>query len=389
MLPCSAIPLPLHPGPRRSRCAPGLLFHPVPNERAALKERTNRLETPENTAPGNGAEPHAAASTAQEAEGGRGAGNGTNGPPAAGEAPPPAPSRKFYSIIELTEMNPKQLLEAAAEFNVTDLTGASTKDDSIMRILQAQTEAQGNIFAQGILEIVEDGFGFLRRSNLLPSPQDVYVSSSQVRRIGLRTGDFVTGQTRPPKDSEKYFSLLRVEAVNGIDPELARRRPHFEDLTPIFPEEMFHLETANANLSQRLIDLVNPLGKGQRALIVSPPKAGKTTLLKDIANGIAGNHEDTHIMVVLVGERPEEVTDIRRSIKGEVFSSTFDEPTENHTRVAELALEPAKRLREGLRHCAILLDSITRLARAYNLAVPPSGRTLSGGLDPLPLYPPT
>ena len=318
-----------------------------------------------------------------------------NGAPAAAVAdapqrtqPEPQPTRKFYAITELLEMNPKQMLEAAKEFGVTDLAGATTKDDIIMRILQAQTEAQGNIFAQGILEIVEDGFGFLRRSNLLPSPQDVYVSSSQVRRIGLRTGDFVTGQTRPPKDSEKYFSLLRVEAVNGIDPELARRRPHFEDLTPIFPEEMFHLETDNANLSQRLIDLVNPLGKGQRALIVSPPKAGKTTLLKDIANGIAGNHEDTHIMVVLVGERPEEVTDIRRSIKGEVFSSTFDEPTENHTRVAELALERAKRLVEGGRDVAILLDSITRLARAYNLAVPPSGRTLSGGMDPVALYPP-
>src|SRR5258708_15322857 len=186
--------------------------------------------------------------------------HGTNGPSAAVEAPPPAPSRQIYSTIQLTEINPKQQREAAAEFNVTDLTGASTKDDSIMRILQAQTEAQGNIFAQGILEIVEDGFGFLRRSNLLPSPQDVYVSSSQVRRIGLRTGDFVTGQTRPPKDSEKYFSLLRVEAVNGIDPELARRRPHFEDLTPIFPEETFPLETAHPNLSHRLIDLRNPLG---------------------------------------------------------------------------------------------------------------------------------
>ena len=311
-----------------------------------------------------------------------------NGPSQAVEAPAPAPTRKYYAITELLEMKPPQMLEAAKEFGVTDLTGATTKDDIIMRILQAQTEAQGNIFAQGILEIVEDGFGFLRRSNLLPSPQDVYVSSSQVRRIGLRTGDFVTGQTRPPKDSEKYFSLLRVEAVNGIDPELARRRPHFEDLTPIFPEEMFHLETDNANLSQRLIDLVNPLGKGQRALIVSPPKAGKTTLLKDIANGIAGNHADTHIMVVLVGERPEEVTDIRRSIKGEVFSSTFDEPTENHTRVAELALERAKRLVEGGRDVAILLDSVTRLARAYNLAVPPSGRTLSGGMDPVALYPP-
>jgi transcription termination factor Rho len=216
----------------------------------------------------------------------------------------------------------------------------------------------------------------------------VYVGSSQVRRLGLRTGDFITGQTRPPKDNEKYFSLLRVEAVNGMDPEVAKRRPHFEDLTPVFPDEMFDLEIEGANLSQRLINLVNPLGLGQRALIVSPPKAGKTTLLKDIANGIAGNHPDTHIMVVLVGERPEEVTDIRRSIKGEVFSSTFDEPTENHTRVAELALERAKRLVEGGRDVAILLDSITRLARAYNLAVPPSGRTLSGGMDPVALYPP-
>ena len=304
------------------------------------------------------------------------------------EAPPAAPSRKYYTITELTEAKPKDLLAYAKEFGVTDITPGMNKQDVITRILQGQTEAQGNIFAQGILEIVEDGFGFLRRRSLLPSPDDVYVGSSQVRRLGLRTGDFITGQTRPPKDNEKYFSLLRVEAVNGMDPEVAKRRPHFEDLTPVFPDQMFDLEIEGANLSQRLINLVNPLGLGQRALIVSPPKAGKTTLLKDIANGIAGNHPDTHIMVVLVGERPEEVTDIRRSIKGEVFSSTFDEPTENHTRVAELALERAKRLVEGGRDVAILLDSITRLARAYNLAVPPSGRTLSGGMDPVALYPP-
>ena len=296
--------------------------------------------------------------------------------------------RKYYTITELNEAKPKDMLAIAKEFGVTDITPATAKPELITRILQAQTEAQGNIFAQGILEIVEDGFGFLRRRSLLPSPDDVYVGSSQVRRLGLRTGDYVTGQTRPPKDNEKYFSLLRVEAVNGVDPEVAKRRPNFEALTPVFPDEMFDLEIEGANLSQRLINLVNPLGFGQRALIVSPPKAGKTTLLKDIANGIAGNHPDVHIMVVLVGERPEEVTDIRRSIKGEVFSSTFDEPTENHTRVAELALERAKRLVEGGRHVAILLDSITRLARAYNLAVPPSGRTLSGGMDPVALYPP-
>ena len=313
--------------------------------------------------------------------------------PVAPQAPaaPPAPevqSRKYYTITELNEMKGKELLEVAKEFNVTDLAGVTQKQDVILRILQGQTEAQGNIFAQGIIEIVEDGFGFLRRRSLLPSPEDVYVSSSQVRRFGLRTGDFVTGQTRPPKDSEKYFSLLRVEAVNGIDPEVAKRRPHFENLTPVFPDEMFDLEIEGANLSQRLINLVNPLGKGQRALIVSPPKAGKTTILKDIANGITGNHPDAHMMVVLVGERPEEVTDIRRSIKGEVFASTFDEPTENHTRVAELALERAKRLVESGRDVVIMLDSITRLARAYNLAVPTSGKTLSGGMDPVALYPP-
>ncbi len=313
---------------------------------------------------------------------------------APGDAPreqPPrvdTPARKYYTITELSEMKGKQLMEAAREFGVTDLTGVTDKQEVMLRVLQAQTEAQGNIFAQGILEIVEDGFGFLRRRSLLPSAEDVYVSSSQVRRIGLRTGDFVTGQTRPPKDSEKYFSLLRVEAVNGVDPELARRRPHFENLVPVFPDEMFDLEIENANLSQRLINLINPLGKGQRALIVSPPKAGKTTLLKDIANGIIGNHPDAHVMVVLVGERPEEVTDFRRSVKAEVFASTFDEPTENHTRVAELALERAKRLVETGRDVAIVLDSITRLARAYNLAVPPSGRTLSGGMDPVALYPP-
>ena len=303
------------------------------------------------------------------------------------EAPPAAPSRKYYTITELNEKKQKELAEIAKEFNVEGAAGLG-QQDLITRILQAQTEAQGNIFAQGILEIVEDGFGFLRRRSLLPSPEDVYVGSSQVRRLGLRTGDFVTGQTRPPKDSEKYFSLLRVEAVNGIDPEQAKRRPVFENLVPVFPDEMFDLEVDSTNLSQRLINLVNPLGYGQRALIVSPPKAGKTQLLKDIANGISGNHSDVHIMVVLVGERPEEVTDIRRSIKGEVFSSTFDEPTENHTRVAELALERAKRLVETGRDVVILLDSITRLARAYNLAVPPSGRTLSGGMDPVALYPP-
>jgi transcription termination factor Rho len=324
-------------------------------------------------------------------------GPATNGPATNGgtatatatrrEAPPAQPSRKYYTITELNESKPKELVEIGKEFNVEGASGLG-QQDLITRILQAQTEAQGHIFAQGILEIVEDGFGFLRRRSLLPSPEDVYVGSSQVRRLGLRTGDFVTGATRPPKDSEKYFSLLRVEAVNGIDPEQAKRRPVFENMVPVFPDEMFDLEIDGANLSQRLINLVNPLGRGQRALIVSPPKAGKTTLLKDIANGVTGSHPEVHVMVVLVGERPEEVTDFRRSVKAEVFASNFDEPTENHTRVAELALERAKRLVETGRDVVILLDSITRLARAYNLAVPPSGRTLSGGMDPVALYPP-
>src|SRR5213595_166133 len=358
--------------------------------RRQTKERTHRLDNPEPTPLDTPTTKETPATNASN-------GPATNGPATNGgtatatatrrEGPPPAPSRKFYTITELNEKKQKELAEIAKEFNVEGAAGLG-QQDLITRILQAQTEVQGNIFAQGILEIVEDGFGFLRRRSLLPSPEDVYVGSSQVRRLGLRTGDFVTGATRPPKDSEKYFSLLRVEAVNGIDPEQAKRRPVFENMVPVFPDEMFDLEIDGANLSQRLINLVNPLGRGQRALIVSPPKAGKTTLLKDIANGVTGSHPEVHVMVVLVGERPEEVTDFRRSVKAEVFSSTFDEPTENHTRVAELALERAKRLVEGGRDVTILLDSITRLARAYNLEMPTSGRTLSGGIDPVALYPP-
>ena len=221
-----------------------------------------------------------------------------------------------------------------------------------------------------------------------PSPSDVYVSPSQIRRFALRTGDMVLGQVRTPKEGEKYFGLLHVEAVNGLEPESARNRPVFENLTPLFPNEMMQLETTSQNLSNRLIDLLSPIGRGQRGLIVSPPKAGKTMLLKSIASGIAENCPDVVLMVALVGERPEEVTDMQRTVQGEVFSSTFDQPVEDHTRVAELTLERAKRLAEGGADVAILLDSITRLTRAYNLAVPTSGRTLSGGIDPVALYPP-
>ena len=266
--------------------------------------------------------------------------------------------------------------------------GRLPKQEQMVRLLRAQTEKDGQIFGDGILEIIEDGFGFLRGPRFLPGPDDIYVSQSQIRRFGLRTGDRVTGQVRPPKDNEKFFSLLRVEAVNGIDPETARRRPSFDTLTPIFPLELINLETAPNILSTRLLNLVAPIGRGQRGLIVSPPKAGKTMLLKAIANGITSNYPDIHLMVCLIGERPEEVTDMRRSVEGEVISSTFDEPVEDHTKVAEMALERAKRLVEGGRDVVILLDSITRLARAYNLAVPPSGRTLSGGIDPVALYPP-
>ncbi|MDQ3127654.1 MAG: transcription termination factor Rho, partial [Chloroflexota bacterium] len=262
------------------------------------------------------------------------------------------------------------------------------KDDLVERILERQTERAGNAYASGILDVVDEGFGFMRRHGLLPSPDDVYVSSSQVRRFGLRVGDRVSGAVRAPRPDEKYWGMLRVDAVNGVDSDTARRRPVFGDLTPIFPLELINLESDPKNLSQRLINIVNPLGKGQRALIVSPPKAGKTMLLKHIANGISTNYPDILLMVALIGERPEEVTDMRRGVKGEVISSTFDEPTENHTHVAEMALEIAKRQVETGRDVVILLDSITRLARAYNLALPPSGRTLSGGIDPIALYPP-
>lgn len=291
------------------------------------------------------------------------------------------------NIAELELKTRDELQEVAKELGITGYSGLK-KQELIFRLLQAQTEQQGLLFDGGVLQIVDDGYGFLRKERFLPGPSDVYVSQSQIRRFGLRTGDMVTGQVRPPKESEKYFGLLRVEAVNGVDPEVAKRRPHFDQLTPIFPRELLNLETINTNLTQRLINLVSPIGRGQRGLIVSPPKAGKTTVLKHIANGITTNYSDVHLMVVLIGERPEEVTDMKRSVKAEVISSTFDEPVEDHTTVAEMALERAKRLVEGGRHVVILLDSITRLTRAYNLVVPQSGRTLSGGVDPAALYPP-
>jgi transcription termination factor Rho len=291
------------------------------------------------------------------------------------------------NIAQLETKTREELLEMAKEAGISGCT-ALKKQDLVLRLLQAQTEQQGYIFNSGVLDIIDEGYGFLRQGKLLPGPSDVYVSQSQIRRFSLRTGDTVTGQVRLPKNGERYHSLLRVEAVNGLDPESARNRPPFTSLTATFPDDFIDLETTPNDLSTRLINFIAPIGRGQRGLIVSPPKAGKTILLKNIANGITTNYNDIHLMICLIGERPEEVTDMERSVQGEVISSTFDEPVENHTRVAELALERAKRLVEIGKDVAILLDGITRLTRAYNLAVPPSGRTLSGGIDPVALYPP-
>ncbi len=290
------------------------------------------------------------------------------------------------NISQLENKSRDELIELAKEMGVSGYANLK-KQELVMRLLQAHTEQQGYIFCSGIMEIIGDGFGFLRQNSLLPSSTDVYVSQSQIRRFGLRNGDMVAGQSRPPKSGEKYYSLLKIEAINDINPELIKSRPRFTSLTPTFPDKLINLETSPKELSTRLLNLIAPIGRGQRGLIVSPPKAGKTILLKSIANATNTNYNDIHLMVCLIGERPEEVTDMKRSVKGEVISATFDEPPENQTRVAELALERAKRMVEGGKDVFILLDGITRLTRAYNLAVPPSGRTLSGGLDPAALHP--
>src|SRR5687768_16766342 len=298
-----------------------------------------------------------------------------------------ARERNDLDVTDLREMSVAELRQVGRELEL-DMQTDERKDDLVDGILQRQTERAGLDYATGILDIVDEGYGFMRRHGLLPSLDDVYVSSSQVRRFGLRIGDRVSGAVRAPRAQEKYWGLLRVDSGNGVAIEAAKRRPVFNDLTAAHPDVLLNLESDPKNLSQRMINLVNPIGKGQRALIVSPPKAGKTMLLKAVANGITANYPEILLMVALIGERPEEVTDMRRSVKGEVISSTFDEPTENHTHVAEMALEIAKRQVETGRDVVILLDSITRLARAYNLALPPSGRTLSGGIDPIALYPP-
>ncbi len=294
------------------------------------------------------------------------------------------------NLAELKEIKINELTHMARELNVEGASGMR-KQELIFAILQAQTEKNGLIYGEGVLEILPDGFGFLRAPdyNYLPGPDDIYVSPSQIRRFNLRTGDVTAGQIRPPKDNERYFALLKVEAINYEDPELARDKILFDNLTPLYPNERIKLETDDSkNYSVRIMDLLTPIGKGQRGLIVSPPRSGKTMLLQNIANSIAKNFKDIILIVLLIDERPEEVTDMQRSVKAEVISSTFDEPAQRHIQVAEMVIEKAKRLVEHKRDVVILLDSITRLARAYNTVVPPSGKILSGGVDSNALHRP-
>jgi transcription termination factor Rho len=286
------------------------------------------------------------------------------------------------TIAELKEKSITELTRVARTLEIPGATGMR-KADLIFKILQAQAEKEGLIFAEGVLEILPESFGFLRSPdyNYLPGPDDIYVSPSQIRRFDLRTGDTISGQVRPPKEGENYFALVKIEAINFESPEEARNKLFFDNLTPLYPQERIRLEAGKENLSSRVMDLLTPLGKGQRALIVAPPRTGKTMLLQSIANSITTNHPEVTLLVLLIDERPEEVTDMQRSVQGEVISSTFDEPAARHVQVAEMVIEKAKRLVEHKRDVVILLDSITRLARAYNTIVPPSGKVLSGGVD--------
>ncbi len=297
------------------------------------------------------------------------------------------PELFHMSIIELEKKTLLELRQIAASFNIPRAAQLK-KEKLVMLVRQAEAEQEGLDVRGGILEIMSEGIGFLRLDNYKPSAQDVYVSQSQIRRYKLRNGDMILGHVRPPRESERHYGLLKVESVNGEHPEEAMRRVRFERLTPIFPEQRFDLETDRNFLANRIINLITPIGRGQRGLIVSPPKAGKTTIQKQIINAISSQYPDVHLIVALIGERPEEVTDMDRSVDAEVISSTFDEPVSSHVRVAEMVIERSKRLVESGKDVFIAMDSITRLARAYNLVVHPSGRTLSGGIDPSALYPP-
>ncbi len=286
------------------------------------------------------------------------------------------------SLAELKDKNITDLAKIAKELNIPGASGMR-KQELIFQILRAQTEKNGLIFSEGVLECLPDGFGFLRAPeyNYLPGPDDIYVSPSQIRKFDLRTGDTVSGQVRPPKDGERYFALIKVEAVNFEDPEVTRNKIFFDNLTPLYPQERIRLETTKENLTGRVLDMLCPIGKGQRGLIVAPPRTGKTMMLQSIANSVTLNHPEVALIVLLIDERPEEVTDMQRTVKGEVISSTFDEPPQRHIQVAEMVLEKAKRLVEHKRDVVILLDSLTRLGRAYNAVTPPSGKVLSGGID--------
>lgn len=286
------------------------------------------------------------------------------------------------NLQELKGMTVSQLVRLAKDLGISGISGLK-KQELIFRILEGQARKNGYLFGEGVLEVLPDGFGFLRSPiyNYLPGPDDIYVSPSQIRKFALKTGDTVSGQIRPPKDGEKYFALFKVEGINFEAPEMARERIHFDNLTPLYPDERIVLETRPDNFSMRVMDLITPIGKGQRGLIVAPPRTGKTVLLKDIANSITTNHPEIYLIILLVGERPEEVTDMQRSVKGEVVSSTFDEPPQRHVQVAEIVIEKAKRLVEYKRDVVILMDSITRLTRAYNALMPSSGRVLSGGIE--------
>jgi transcription termination factor Rho len=293
------------------------------------------------------------------------------------------------NLVELKEMKISELTEMGKKFSIEGASGMP-KQSLIFALLQAHSEQNGLIYGEGVLEILPDGFGFLRATdaNYLPGPDDIYISPSQIRRFNLRTGDTTAGQIRPPKDSERYFALLKVEKVNHEDPEIAREKILFDNLTPLYPDERIKLESKSDNYSSRLMDLMTPIGKGQRGLIVAPPRTGKTMLLQNIANSVTANDKNIHKIVLLIDERPEEVTDMARSVDAEVISSTFDEPPQRHVQVAEMVIEKAKRLVEHKLDVLILLDSITRLARAYNSVVPPSGKILSGGLDSNALHKP-
>lgn len=294
----------------------------------------------------------------------------------------------YLTISELESKTLKEIYSYAKEFKIPYYSQMNKKELALA-IIRAQAEKQGFFLVEGVLDIIgQEGYGFLRPINYGPSAEDIYISSSQIYRFGLRNGDKVAGKARPPKEAERYYGLMHVDRVNGKNPEEAKQRPHFPALTPLYPNRQLKLETTKGRISSRMIDLFAPIGFGQRGLIVAPPKAGKTSILKEIANGITTNHPEVELIVLLIDERPEEVTDLERSVKGDVVSSTFDLQPSNHTRVSELVLERAMRLVEDKRDVVILMDSITRLARAYNLVSPPSGRTLSGGIDPAALYKP-